>query len=54
MRYGADTSSINTDFKELAKLEFLACATEETPLFVFLDSLDQMSNEDNAWGKYKE
>lgn len=41
---------LDGDFKELSKLDFLSLATEEKPLIIFLDSLDQMTNDDNARG----
>jgi len=48
--YGADESDIPTDYKELVE-EFpkrLALATEETPLILSLDALDQLSDSNNA------
>lgn len=48
--YGADESDIPTDYKELVK-EFpkrLALVTEEKPLVLYLDALDQLSDANDA------
>ena len=45
-----DESTIPNDYKELIKdyPKYMAAATAEMPLVLFLDALDQLSNNDNA------
>jgi len=49
-RYGADESSVPTDYRELVDElpKRLALATAERPLIVFLDALDQLSDAEGA------
>ena len=49
-RYGADTANIPTDYRDLVPElgKRMALATVEKPLILFLDSLDQLSNSQNA------
>jgi NACHT domain- and WD repeat-containing protein len=49
-RYGADASDIPTDYRDLVPElgKRMALATTEKPLILFLDSLDQLSESQNA------
>jgi hypothetical protein len=49
-RYGADTSNIPTDYRDLVPElgKRMALATAGKPLVLFLDSLDQLSDSQNA------
>lgn len=48
--YGKDSSEVANDFKTLCKqfLDDLRLAEQGEPLFLFLDSLDQLTDEDNG------
>lgn len=48
--YGKDPSEVANDFKTLCKqfLDDLRLAEQGEPLFLFLDSLDQLTDEDNG------
>ena len=49
-RYGSDESNVPSEYKDLV-LEFpkrLSLATQNKPLIIFLDALDQLSDADNA------
>jgi NACHT domain- and WD repeat-containing protein len=48
--YGDDEGAVPTDYNGLVKAfpEWLALATPEQPLIIFLDALDQLSRTDNA------
>lgn len=48
--YGKDPSEVANDFKTLCKqfLDDLRLAEKGEPLFLFLDSLDQLTDEDNG------
>ena len=49
-RYGADVTNIPTDYRDLVPelSKRMALATGDKPLILFLDSLDQLSNSQNA------
>ena len=49
-RYGADVTNIPTDYRDLVPElgKRMALATSDKPLILFLDSLDQLSNSQNA------
>ena len=48
--YGKDPNGVANDFKTLCEefIQNLKLATNGQPLFLFLDSLDQMTDEDNG------
>ena len=48
--YGKDPSEVANDFKTLCTqfLDDLQLAAKQLPLFLFLDSLDQLADEDNG------